>query len=120
MSARRWLQYCPSPHCRPQCTYLSVRLARFADPQALSGDLLGIEDMPRLCKPEHWARLLALRDARLSLESDAAQLGNSVQLLSDQLVVLQDEQACLVSQLEAAEQVQCCCVCLLATATIAI
>lgn len=120
MSARRWLQYCPSPHCRPQCTYLSVRLARFADPQALSGDLLGIEDMPRLCKPEHWARLLALRDPRLSLESDAAQLGNSVQLLSDQLVVLQDEQACLVSQLEAAEQVQCCCVCLLATATIAI
>ncbi len=66
--------------------------------------------MPRLCKPEHWARLVALRDARVSLESDAAQLGNTVQLLSDQLVVLQDEQACLVSQLEAAEQVQRCCV----------
>ena len=73
--------------------------------------------MPRFCKPEHWARLLALRDARVSLESDAAQLGNTVQLLSDQLLVLQDEQACLVSQLEAAEQVQCCCVCLFARIT---
>ncbi len=87
----------------------------YADPEALSGALLGSEDMPRLCKPEHWARLVALRDARVSLESDAAQLGNTVQLLSDQLVVLQDEQACLVSQLEAAEQVQCCHVCLSAT-----
>lgn len=96
----------------------AVRLVRCADPSALSGALLGSEDMPRLCKPEHWARLLALRDARLSLDSDAAQLGNTVQLLSDQLVVLQDEQACLVSQLEAAEQVQCCCVCLSATTSV--
>ncbi len=87
----------------------------YADPEALSGAPLGSEDMPRLCKPEHWARLVALRDARVSLESDAAQLGNTVQLLSDQLVVLQDEQACLVSQLEAAEQVHCCGVCLSAT-----
>ncbi|DBA69301.1 TPA: Cilia- and flagella-associated protein 43 [Trebouxia sp. C0005] len=100
-----------SAACNPFATELVLKAftdmpAVPPDPSALSGALLGSEDMPRLCKPEHWARLLALRDARLSLDSDAAQLGNTVQLLSDQLVVLQDEQACLVSQLEAAEQVE--------------
>ena len=67
--------------------------------------MLTAEDMPTICKPEHWARLIALRDAKVSLETDAAQLSNTVQLLADQLEVLQAEEACLAAQLTAAQQV---------------
>ena len=66
---------------------------------------MGSADMPQGCKPEAWARLLALRDARISLEKDAAQLANTVQLLADQLDVLQQEAFSLLSNLAAAEQV---------------
>ncbi|KAL3139282.1 Cilia- and flagella-associated protein 43 [Trebouxia sp. C0009 RCD-2024] len=74
------------------------------DPEALSGALLSSEDMPSVCKPEVWARLIALRDAKISLETDTAQLHNTVQLLTDQLQVLQEEEALLATELTAAEQ----------------
>lgn len=77
------------------------------DPEALSGALLSSEDMPSVCKPEVWARLIALRDAKISLETDTAQLHNTVQLLTDQLQVLQEEEALLATELTAAEQVLC-------------
>lgn len=76
------------------------------DPGALSGPMLTAEDMPGICKSEQWARLIALRDAKISLETDTAQLNNTVQLLGDQLEVLQEEQALLEAELTAAEQVQ--------------
>lgn len=67
--------------------------------------MLTAEDMPGMCKPEQWARLVALRDAKISLETDTAQLRNTVQLLTDQLEVLQEEEALLEAELTAAEQV---------------
>ena len=79
----------------------------FTDPEALSGTMLSVEDMPSMCKPELWARLIALRDAKVSLETDTAQLHNTVQLLADQLEVLQEEEALLQAELTAAEQVMC-------------
>ena len=63
--------------------------------------------MPSLCRPEVWARLIALRDAKISLETDTAQLHNTMQLLTDQLQVLQEEEALLTTELTAAEQVLC-------------
>ncbi|KAL3160747.1 hypothetical protein ABBQ32_010656 [Trebouxia sp. C0010 RCD-2024] len=74
------------------------------DPEALSGALLSNEDMPSVCTPQLWARLIALRDAKISLETDTAQLHNTVQLLTDQLQVLQEEEALLTTELTAAEQ----------------
>lgn len=67
--------------------------------------MLSGEDMPSMCKPELWARLIALRDAKISLETDTAQLHNTAQLLTDQLQVLQEEEALLAAELTAAEQV---------------
>ena len=67
--------------------------------------MLTVEDMPGMCKPEQWARLIALRDAKVSLETDTTQLKNTVQLLTDQLEVLQEEQAVLEAELTEAEQV---------------
>lgn len=63
--------------------------------------------MPSVCTPQLWARLIALRDAKISLETDTAQLHNTVQLLTDQLQVLQEEEALLTTELTAAEQVLC-------------
>lgn len=82
-------------------------MACCTDPGALSGAMLTVEDMPSMCKPEQWARLIALRDAKVSLETDTAQLKNTSQLLTDQLEVLQDEQALLEAELTVAEQVLC-------------
>ena len=67
--------------------------------------MLAVEDMPSICKAEHWVRLIALRDAKISLETDTAQLQNTVLLLTDQLQVLQEEQAVLDAEHTAAEQV---------------
>lgn len=67
--------------------------------------MLTAEDMPGMCRPEQWARLIALRDAKVSLETDTAQLKNTVQLLTDQLAVLQEEEALLEAKITAAEQV---------------
>lgn len=67
--------------------------------------MLTVEDTPSMCKPEQWARLIALRDAKVSLETDTAQLKNTAQLLTDQLEALQDEQALLEAELTAIEQV---------------
>lgn len=61
--------------------------------------------MPQGCKAEHWARAVALRDARASVERDIVQLTNWVQLLSDQLIVLQEEEQHLVSVQASAQQV---------------
>lgn len=61
--------------------------------------------MPSVCKGEQWARLVALRDARLSLDADTARLAHTAQLLSNQLVLLQDEEMGLLSELATAEQV---------------
>ena len=67
--------------------------------------MLGPEDMPQGCKSDHCARLVALRDAKVSLEKDAAQLTNTAQLLADQLSVLQEEESNLLSELASAQQV---------------
>ena len=93
------------PRPRPTCTDWGG--GGCADPDALSGPLLEPAEMPSGCRAEQWARLVALRDARVSLETDTAQLTNTVQLLSDQLEVLQEEEARLVAQLESTEKVHC-------------
>ena len=80
-------------------------LAGIVDSDAAVGPMLSSGDMPPGCKPDHWARLVALRDARLSLEVDAQQLTNTAQLLSAQLDVLQEEESGLVAKLGEAEQV---------------
>lgn len=76
-----------------------------ADPSTGTELPLGPADMPRGCKPEQWTRAVALRDARASIEHDTVQLTNWVQLLSDQLLVLQQEEQHLTASQKAAEQV---------------
>ena len=62
--------------------------------------------MPRGCKSEHWNRAIALREARASIERDMVQLTNWVQLLTDQLEILQQEEQHLTSIHTSAQQVQ--------------
>ena len=61
--------------------------------------------MPRGCKSEHWNRAVALREARASIERDMVQLTNWVQLLTDQLEILQEEEQHLASIHSSAQQV---------------
>ena len=61
--------------------------------------------MPLGCKAEQWSRAVALRDARASVERDTVQLTNWVQVLSDQLEVLQEEEQHLVSTQASVQQV---------------
>lgn len=76
-----------------------------ADPSTGVGPALSPSEMPLGCKAEQWSRAVALRDARASIERDTVQLTNWVQLLTDQLEVLQQEEQHLISSQASVQQV---------------